>query len=269
MPKTTEDLIALLDTQHGAIKAMHQKTDQRVGEMAGRLTEVEQILVQRRGGGGPAADRTLGSIVTSSAQYKNFIGAMGSHGTVKIPIEAALTTAPNSAGGLIVPDQQREPVMIPRTRLTVRNLLAPGQTNSNLVKFTKQTGRTNAASVVTEGAEKPESNITFTLEDAPVRTIATWIPVSRQAMDDAQQLQSVINTELLYFIGLVEEEEILFGDGTGEHIQGLSVQVTTFSPPFVVVAHTRLDTILLAIAQAQQSKIVASGIILNDLDWLK
>jgi hypothetical protein len=45
-----------------------------------------------------------------------------------------------------------------------------------------------------------------------------------------------------YFIGLAEEQEILYGDGTGEHIKGLSVQVTAFNAPFV--APTRLSWML-------------------------
>jgi HK97 family phage major capsid protein len=266
MSKTTEDLIALLDTQHTAIKAMHKKTDERVQETNARLTEVEQFLAARREPGTGSIE-TLGQVVTKSDGYKNFTAA-GCRGTYKIPIKA-MTSAVGSAGPLIAPDRQRDPVIMPRRRLTVRQLLAPGQTNSNLVQFTRQTGRTNAAAVVTEGSAKPESNITFELAEAPVRTIATWIPVSRQAMDDAPLLQSTIDTELRYMIDYVDEQELLFGDGTGEHIKGLSSQVTAFSAPFSIDQPTMLDSLLLGIADAQQSQIMATGVIVNDLDWKK
>lgn len=259
----TEELIRRLDEQHTEIKGLHTNTDKKVdkteksvGEIAGRMTEVEQTIAQRRSNGGPGAPDTLGGIIIKSEGYKQFTAA-GCKGTYRVPLDTkAITTLASSGGALTPPDFQREPVMIPRTRLTVRNLLAPGQTNSNLVKFTRQITRTNAASVVTEGAQKPESNIIFELVDAPVRTIATWIPTSRQIMDDAPLLQSTLDSELRYMIGLVEEEEILFGDGTGEHLSGLSSQVTPFNAPFVVTAQTNLDIILVAIAQAQQSKVM-------------
>jgi HK97 family phage major capsid protein len=270
---TTEELIRRLDAQHTEIKDLHQKssqaTDRKLGEVTSRLTEVEQTLAQRRPTGGGYTGKTLGSMVIEAADFKEYT-RRGCSGSVRIPIDLkTVTLQPGSAGALAVPDYQPDPVLIPRTRLTVRQLLAGGQTTSNLVKFTKQTGRTNAAAVVTEGGLKPESNITFDLEDAPVRTIATWVPVSRQAIDDAPVLQSVIDSELRYMIGLTEEEQILFGDGTGENILGLSAQVAAYNAPFTVSNPTNLDTVLLAIAQAQLSKIAATGVILNDIDWLK
>ena len=53
-----------------------------------------------------------------------------------------------------------EVVGLPRQRLTVRNLLAGGQTSSNLVQYMQQTSRTNNAAVVTEGGTKPAAKKT-------------------------------------------------------------------------------------------------------------
>jgi HK97 family phage major capsid protein len=100
-----------------------------------------------------------------------------------------------------------------------------------------------------------------------VRTIATGIPVSEQARADAAQLQSTIDGELRYMIDYAEEQQILFGDGISPSLQGLSTQVTDYSPPFSVEQQNMFDVVLLAIAQAQQSKILATGVVLNDLDW--
>jgi HK97 family phage major capsid protein len=266
-PRTTEDLIALLDQHHTAVKAMHTTSAQQIEAQGARLTEIEQHLARRLTGGGPAVIQSLGAQVVASDGYKNFKAA-GLRGTGRIAV-MAMTSDASSAGPLIAPDRQSSPVMLPRQRLKVRDLLAPGQTNSNLVQFTRQTGRTNNAAVVTEAGQKPESNITFEQVDAPVRTIATWIPVSRQAMDDAPLLQSTIDTELRYMIDITEEQELLNADGTGVHVLGLIPQATAFSPPFSINEPTMLDSLLLGIAQAQQSKIMATGVIVNDLDWKK
>src|SRR4051794_10930945 len=114
MPKTTEDLIELIDHQHTAIEAMHKATDDRLGQLSGRTTEIEQHLAQRRGGVTGAAD-TLGAQVAKSDGLKQFIGA-GCKGTIRIPISAALTTLPASAGALIAPDRQADVVGLPRMR---------------------------------------------------------------------------------------------------------------------------------------------------------
>ncbi len=59
-----------------------------------------------------------------------------------------------------------------RRTLTVRQLLGSVPTSSNMIEYPRQSVRTNAAAVVTEGSEKPESAIEFTLQTAPVRTVA-------------------------------------------------------------------------------------------------
>lgn len=267
---TTEELIARLDAQFTDIKAQVGKNDgkvdtlgESVAELKQRALDLEQKMA-RRGGSSEPINASLGSIVAASEELKEF-RQRNFTGTVRIPIKAALTTGNVS----VAPDRQPDIIAKPRQRLTIRELLAPGQTSSNLVQFMKQTGRTNNADVVSETTQKPESSVTYTLEEAPVRTIATWIPASRQVMDDVPQLQSVIDTELRYMIGLKEEEELLYGDGTGEHIHGLIPQATAYSAPFSVDDQTMLDVILLAIAQAQESQIMATGVILNSLDWKK
>ncbi|MBI2715699.1 MAG: phage major capsid protein [Rhizobiales bacterium] len=267
---TMEDVLRTIGEQHKAVVALHEKNAASTGEIGTRLRDVEQKLARRGGAGGAPAPNSWGKAVIESDGYKNFVGAMGHHGTVKISLpQAALTSVPDSGGALVAPDRQAEIVGLPRQRLVVRSLLAPGRTGSNLIQFVRQTGFTNNAGVVSEGVQKPESSISYDLVDAPVRTIAHWVPVSRQVMDDAPQLQSSIDSDLRYGLALNEELELLLGDGTGEHILGLIPQATAYSAPFVVTGEQRLDTLLLAIAQAEQAKLPATGIIVNNLDWRK
>lgn len=102
-----------------------------------------------------------------------------------------------------------------------------------------------------------------------VRTIAHWVPVSRQAFEDAGTLQAAIDGELRYGLDLEEESQILAGDGTGENLAGLISAATAFSPPYFESGDTDLDVIQQAKAQlaAPGSEIEANGVILNTLDW--
>ena len=99
---------------------------------------------------------------------------------------------------MIAPDRQPGPIMLPHRPTTVRQLLQPGRTSGNLIYFVRQSGFTNNAAPVAEGAQKPESNIVFTPDTAKVSTIAHWIPVSRQAFDDVPALESLVDGELRY-----------------------------------------------------------------------
>jgi HK97 family phage major capsid protein len=120
---------------------------------------------------------------------------------------------------------------------------------------------------VAELALKPESGITYELLTVPVRTVATTLPVSRQVMDDAPQLRSLIDSSLR---AAIEEEidlQLLLGTGTGENIHGLMPQATAFSAPWVITDPTPADIILQALAQAELAHLPATGIILNSRDW--
>ena len=168
--------------------------------------DLQQKLAQRRGGGAEP-QLSIGQQIVNSKDVKAFLEG-GARGTVK----HAITSGSGSAGALIRPDRETEIVGIPRRQMTIRQLLAVGQTESNAIEYARQTTRTNNARPVTEGAQKPESAYVWSLATATVRTIAHWIPVSRQAMDDAPMLASEIDNELTYGLDLVEELQILKGD---------------------------------------------------------
>lgn len=246
------------------------KAREDVADLAARMLEMEQKGARRPGG--EPAYKSLGERVTGSPEFKSFVTA-GARGTGRIEVKM-ITSAPGSAGSLIEPERIREPIMLPHRPMTVRALLQPGRTSSNLVYFVRQTGFVNNAAPVAEGALKPESDITFAPDTVPVRTIAHWIPVSRQAFDDVPGMESLIDGELRYGLDYVEEQQLLFGDGTGENLKGLATQATPFAIPAGMVNTAvagsptdKIDTLLQAIVQSEVALLPASGIVLNTIDF--
>jgi HK97 family phage major capsid protein len=231
-----------------------------------RNTDLEQSLARRRGAGDTsfgAGAASIGQTVANHARFGTF-ASNGFQGKASIPVKSLITTSSVP----IFPDQDRTPVALPQRRLLVRALLGQGRTSSSSVEYFKQTTRTTAAGVVAEGAQKPESNYVWSKDDAPVRTIAHWVPASRQAMEDSDMLGSLIEGELRYGLALVEETELLYGDGTGEHLHGMVPQATAFDTALITDSmDTRYDVIRHAIAQASTADLPASGIILNLNDW--
>ncbi|RZI58089.1 MAG: phage major capsid protein, partial [Zymomonas sp.] len=200
----------LLMTQ-GKLSAAQDKLSEKLEALETRSTDIEQKMAARRGGGGGDAAKSLGQMVAESDDVKNFVERSGAKGSVRIVVQNAITSAAGSGGDLISPQRDTEIVGIPRRQMTVRQLLQVGRTTSNSIEYARQLARTNNAAVVAETLQKPESNYTWELDDAPVRTIAHWVPVSRQAMDDIPQLQSEIDGELRYGLDLAEELELLKG----------------------------------------------------------
>lgn len=136
-------------------------------------------------------------------------------------LAATLTSDAASGGDLIVPDYR--PGILPMLfkRLTVRDLMAQGTTDSNLVSYMKEVTATNAAATVAEGASKPESTLAFDLVSDAVRKIATWLPVTEEMLEDVSQIRSYIDARLRLFVLLVEEDQLLNGDGTPPNISGI------------------------------------------------
>lgn len=172
-----------------------------------------------------------------------------------------------SAGALIQPMQVPGIVMPGMRRLVVRDLLSQGRISSNSLEYVREKLFTNNAAPVKEKAQKPESDLTFEKQTTNVITIAHWIQASRQVMDDAAQLQSYLNTRLLYGLALVEENQMLNGDGSADNLTGINQVATAYDITLNASGDTQADLIAHAIYQVTESEFSASGIILNPRDW--
>jgi HK97 family phage major capsid protein len=216
--------------------------------------------------------KSLGKRFTDLADYKT----IGHTRKARMEVEGLEVKAIVNATGQnqpLVPDQRVPGVITtPNRRMRIRNLLPTGQTTSNLVQFVRENVFTNSAgpqvsgspTVASENATKPESDITFTLANAAVVTIAHFILASTQVLDDAPMLESYINGRLLYGLALEEEDQILNGDGTVGTLAGLMNQATAFNR---ALTGTKMDVLRRAITQLQLSEYDPEFIVVNPTDW--
>lgn len=242
------------------------------GELQARLQAAEQLVAKMEHGGGDSGrPKSLGEIVSESEQITGFNTGMQGQVSVKVgSIHAAIDSGSSSAGDLIVPQRVPGVVATPNQRLFIRDLLTWGRTASNSLEYVKETGFTNSAGVVSENPTnvKPESNITFDLDSAPVATIAHWIRASKQVLADVPMLQSYINGRLIYGLKIKEEQQLLKGSGVGLNIDGIYTQASAYANPGVTVqAETAIDRLRLALLQVALAEYDADGIVLSPIDW--
>lgn len=123
----------------------------------------------------------------------------------------------------IAPLADRQPAIVPsaQNRIVVSDLMASGTTDSNTVTYYEETTFTNAAAETAENTAKPESTIDFTERTDTVRKIATWIPISDEALNDNRQLRGYVEGRLLYMVRQREEGQLIAGNGTPPNIQGI------------------------------------------------
>lgn len=211
---------------------------------------------------------TVGRQVVSSEALKTFTAGVEGNKRLSIPVNAALISV-DVPGQIVAPDRLPGIDAQPKQRLFIRDLIAPGRTASNTIYWVQQTGFTNNAKAVAENTTKPYSEIAFAEKITPVRTIAHLFKAAKQILDDMPQLQSTIDAELRYGLKYVEEQEILFGDGTGAHLEGIIPQASAYAAAFEVANQNGIDDLRLAMLQAQLARFPASGHVLHFVDWAK
>jgi HK97 family phage major capsid protein len=254
--------------------AMKPQVDEllvKQGELQARLLDVEQKAA-RRGTEDRLIEATAGAQLTGSEAFKAWVAAGGMKSTQSgfvCPIpRAALTSMPttNTTTLGVNPDLQG---LVPgvQRRLTIRDLITPGSTLSNMIQYVKETGFTNAAAPVAEGELKPESTLVYSLTQSAVVTIAHWIKASKQILDDFMALQSNIDGRLRYGLALVEEGQLLKGSGVGNNLNGIYTQATAYAAPIALLTPTAIDTLRLMLLQAELAEYPSTGIVLHPSDW--
>ncbi len=140
------------------------------------------------------------------------------------------------AGGVVAVDVplDPEPVRADVPVLTLRQLMPNVQNTTGRFAYLRQTTRTNNAAVVAPGAKKPTSVYTLERVDDRTRTVAHLSePIAKQDLDDVGMLRQFIDQEMRLGLDLALEDEILNGDGTGEHMTGLGAVSGSQAQPFV------------------------------------
>jgi HK97 family phage major capsid protein len=175
----------------------------------------------------------------------------------------------------VVPLQRIDGMIgLPMQELRVRDLIPTRPVTAPNADWIRQTTRTNLASPQVEGSAKSESTYAWEAVSTPMRTIAHFVQVTTQALADIPWLRNEIDMELMYGLKLKEESELLLGDGTGQHIDGIIPQATAYDTGLNASGDTKLDKLRHAIYQARLALYPVDGIVLNpkdlhDIDLIK
>lgn len=249
-------------------KAALDKLSTKAAELTDKCLDLERRISDA--GSTEGKSESAGEMLTKSEAFQAM--AAGRSKFARVELKTAIVNATGQNQPLVA--DMRVPGIInnPNRVLTIRDLMPVGRTASNLVQFTKENVYTNNAAAQysspnRENVTKPESGITFTLANAAVVTLAHFIPVSRQVLDDAPQLESYVNGRLLYGLKLEEEDQLLNGAGTSGSLSGLLASGNNTAYNRSATGDTRIDTLRKAITQAALSEYAADAIVINPEDW--
>jgi HK97 family phage major capsid protein len=242
-------------------------------ELADRLLKIEQDGGRKKDDDAPV-DKSWGAQVTGDAKFKTW--AEGGSTKVRFEVKGGANDLRlfNTVVGsdvTVPPDRRTDIVRGAFRNLRLEQYLKSADTTAAAVEYTRENTFTNNAAETAEGAQKPESAITFTLVNQPVATVAHWIKISRQLSKDAPALAAYINERMRYGVNKRVEDQLISGNGTPPNIAGLlatgNYTAHGYSSAGLGAVNQKLKLIRRVIADLATSDYPADMIILNSSDW--
>lgn len=239
-------------------------------QIAERIAEYAKATMERvsspdfdgGGLGSRKADFALAEAFINSAAFKQYNPVSRTSPTAEIEVKTLLDTTGfpvfSQRSNMLVPYPLRRPV--------VADLMPNGTITQPRFLYMEETTSTNLADTVAEGAQKPESALAFTERDAPVRKIATVLPVTDELFQDAPAMRSYVQGRMTIFLQLAEEDQLLNADGVAPNLEGI------YENAGIQTQAKGVDTIPDAIYKAAtkvevNSFLPATGVVIHPNDW--
>lgn len=254
-----------------AFQAQVEKTERAEADLEALNAKVATLEGLK--GRASAGEDPLGALVKKSAdQIKDYRGGNLTLGTMDqgaFSTKAFIATDDGSGNeDLTRPDRRPDWVLNPEAPLLIRDLIPVVPTTTDSVEWVKEKTFTNAAGVqALQGDVKPESSLEFELQSTNVITIAHWIAMSRQAIADVPRLQATVEGKMRYGLAFQEEQQILFGAGTGGNLLGIMPQAVDYDVAKSQVGDTPIDLIRRSILQSALSLYPCDSIVMNPSAW--
>ena len=114
----------------------------------------------------------------------------------------------------VVLDEQRPVQLV--------DLIPQRNTTATAIKYMEETTFTNNAAETAEGGSKPEAALALTERTSDVRTIAVWIPVTDEQLEDVTYVRQYLEDRLTFMVRQRLDGQIVSGDGTAPNLSGLT-----------------------------------------------
>ena len=199
----------------------------------------------------------------------------GNSGAANFSIKADMTIGNDFSGDVIPPQRIPGYKFDPTTPMNLREIINIGSTDSDVVRFVKESGYSNGAAAKAEGATLGQTDFDMAAQSVNVEKIGTYLRISEEMLADTPQLSSYISMRVPAKLMEVEDAQILGGNGVAPNLNGLYNSGTNFDTSAngkfyqSVEAANEFDVLVAAINQLQIANYRADYILLNPTDFHK
>lgn len=150
---------------------------------------------------------------------------------------------------------------------SVEDLFQPGTTDSNSIDYFIQSTDTDNAAEIAEGSAVTDSAFAWTKVNDEVETYQTWVPVTREFLNDNAGMQSMVQGMLADRLDKAVSKALMYGTGSTPALWGVTVRTNFASQARGTDPH--FDAIMKAI-----DKVTVAGdatpdaVVLHPTDWM-
>jgi HK97 family phage major capsid protein len=222
----------------------------------------------------------LKEALAESPSFKSFMN--GDSAKATLSLKAIMTTAANASGDTVPADRLNGFYFDPTRTTRVRDLLTTISTDSNTIRYIQETSYTNGAAARVEASAYGESEFKLDPVDAPVRSIGSQLTMTKEMFNDVPALSGYISTRIPAKVMNVEDNQLLFGAGTGANLQGLmtagggaafdessSAAFYQFFGAAASAYTNEFDVLIAAKNQAQIAEYLPTAVMVNPTDYNK
>lgn len=235
-----------------AVQALSEKFEATV-------TELSQKMEGMKPQAAPVAE-SAGAEFIKSEQFRQLVA--GDRQNARLEVKNTVT----SGSTTVFPAQNQGIISGDFKPLTIRQLLRAVPVSSNAVYSLREASWTNNAAEVSQGAAKAESALTMEQYNVTIQTVAHFIKVSNQLLQDAPAVMAYIDSRLRDGLAQRVDAQLLNGNGTSPNLSGI-----TDSGNYTAYTATSDDLLFDAINRAKYA-LWAKGyapdaVIVNPADW--
>jgi HK97 family phage major capsid protein len=199
------------------------------------------------------------------SELKSALSATGNILGAKYELKAAVKPVQD-----IAPEFRQGITGYANIKVNARDLFAIGSTSGDAVKYVKESGFVNNAGIKEEGVKAGESSFTLTQETALVKTVQTFLVISKEMLSDVDGITSYIANRAPAKLREKESQELLFGTGD---IKGVATTAFPFSGTTILLGTgstvNQFDVLRIAVQLVAKSNYSATAILMNGADKAK
>lgn len=198
------------------------------------------------------------------------IKSVKSAGRVQLELKDAITMTQGDSltGEVIAPTRVPGIIHDPDRQVHVRQFLQTATTDSNAIRYVVEDGYEDGTAVTAEGSTKPKSSFGLEAKTANVVKIATHLKVSDEMLEDVAGLAGYITTRGLSKYRLKEDQQLLYGTGLNNQLEGLTVAATAWGAATINNPINNLyDVAVDGAANLAKKEYMPSGIMVHPTSW--